>query len=248
MKLSRFEQTIGELLRDRDAPEEEHYQHTANCPPLTSFSVGISQNWPGGERAHVSQCAYCQKLVAAHWGAEPPGWLTLARYILDPDTFPDRQAMERYLEFERPPQNAVLRRFLAWRGLLGIPVEVAEAALRNLAGLFVTLPAPPLTIALAGEPEKASFPFKDFPDLGVSLGLSRDDEGALRVTLIPSGQRLEREYFWAAISGIGDPVFVEITLDSAIKELAFSVGQASELVLQHGQECFVAVGRGPFQT
>ena len=53
MSQSKFEQTIGELLRERSEPPREHPQHTADCPSMTSFPNSMRHGWTSDERAHV---------------------------------------------------------------------------------------------------------------------------------------------------------------------------------------------------
>lgn len=244
MSLSRFEQKIGELLRERPEPQREHPQHTANCPPMTRFPSRLRHGWTSDERAHVSQCDYCQKLVSAHWRLIPPDWKTMASFILDPANFPDRLAMERFIEYKNPAIYGILTRFLAGRQLLGVPWDTAKHVLQSVAGSFISLPLPG-PLARAEQQARVAFPTFEFTDLRLTVKVVRDEEGALEISVIPGGEHPQPERIWISVGGLGDPITVDWSVDPRVTEYVISVRSAEELVLQQGTEIFIAVGRTP---
>jgi hypothetical protein len=254
MKLTQFELAVGQLLRDLDDistdrqsisghPAREHYQHTSECPPLTSFPEGVSQNWEDGYREHVSACPYCQKLVAAYWAVAPPNWEMIASYLIDSARFPDRSAMERYLELEHPVQLEILRRFLDSRGLLLIPKQVAQEVLKSIIGLFITFPKRHPDLSQAALPNEFSSCVV-FPALDISVRIFRDTEGTLQAHLALPRERYAAEEFWVSICGTGQPIIGEFRISPSVATVAFTIGTATQLVIEQGNECFIAVGLG----
>lgn len=71
---------------------------TQECPSLARFPVAMTTSWKPVEREHVSDCAYCRKIVAKQWQYTPPSYWALGQYKAG--TSPDRLAMELFLTTE----------------------------------------------------------------------------------------------------------------------------------------------------
>lgn len=93
--LARLLRAAYELEVER-APKQ-HPLRRPDCPPLPRFVAALRKGWNPQEREHISNCAYCQKVTAMEWRAEPPSLFTIARHLADPVSFEDHDAMEQYL-------------------------------------------------------------------------------------------------------------------------------------------------------
>jgi hypothetical protein len=127
-----------EFLSALRAEYEESGAHAAlpirpDCPTLPRMAeAAISGGWSEGELAHVSDCRFCQKVLAAEYRIECPELTALARYQAGASPFAG--ALRIHLE-EDGCERCARRLQSAWVAAVAALLRagaMTEAALRDL--------------------------------------------------------------------------------------------------------------------
>lgn len=125
------------------------------CPSLPRLAQALYQGWQDQELAHVAHCARCQKIVAAEFRIECPGFAVLAHYAAGDSPF--AAALDQHLAEDcesrcrRRLQSPWLQGVAAALRAGAMTETILQDSLRHLANSGVRLASVPAFLPLGGE-------------------------------------------------------------------------------------------------
>ncbi len=228
-------------LEVQKAPKQHRFK-TPQCPSLPRFAVALREGWTPEEREHVSECRYCQKIIAMEWRIQCPSLLSLILHLAG--ACPDKQAMQYHLD---ECQRCLRLTQSPWLQGLAALVQAGqrmqaqvEAMLNAVVTAFASLPAPVGAFAPTTRPP---FQLRAMSEDGsLIVTLRETDEGELVVHVKTLDPQQAGRIVHVEVIGKGEALTAEVVLQPQGEHGCagrHTFGKFSELASRLGADCAV---------